>query len=42
MRHAVVVLIAVLFLGCTGQALGSHEPVGACSPGFTNVKNVDL
>ena len=42
MRNAVVVAIAALFLGCTGQALGSHEPVGACSPGFSNVKNVDL
>lgn len=42
MRHAVVLATAALFLGSTGQALGSHEPVGACSAGFSNVRNVDL
>jgi hypothetical protein len=35
-------MVAALFLGMVGDAAATHEPVGACSPGFEKVRNVDL
>ena len=34
--------LAALVLGAAGPAHAAHEPVGACSPGFENVRNVNL
>jgi hypothetical protein len=35
-------VVAALFLLAPSASHAAHEPVGACSPGFENVRNVDL
>jgi hypothetical protein len=33
---------ALVVLTCAGPARATHDPVGACSPGYENVRGVDL
>src|SRR5687768_4837763 len=40
--RALPLIAAACFLSAAASAPAAHEPVGPCSPGFENVRNVDL
>jgi hypothetical protein len=40
--RALLVTAAAVFLAVATPSRAVHEPVGSCSPGFENVRNVDL